>query len=226
MKNKGLVLDFTSLLDVIMILLFIVLSNVSQATEQKNNKAYDELQAVQSELLELSDENSNMRNELEELKNAYEELLDDYEYLKITSDYDANDTSVYEEAIQRTTRVVLLCETGVNEDTGNQEVLINIYTAKNESDEPSYATSVSIEHRFNLSKEERQIFKAEQVTEFTKILSELLEEEVNPIIWLSVQYAYDDENFSNSDLEIISDAVGNLERVYSKACYIEEIKIY
>lgn len=243
MKKKELILDFTSLLDVIMILLFVVIGNMSLATIETGAAAEQELAEKQAQVEELSGEmeellsqiesvqeleqkNADLELELKVLQENYAALWDEYDYLKIVSDFDASDTSVYGKVIERMTKVVLLCETGKNEETGKQEVEVGVYLVSMDEERKSHVASVVLEHDFSLSKEERAVLVAEHVTEVTKVLSDALRGETEDIVWFSVQYSYDDENFSNSDLEIISEAIGNLERSFSKTCFIEKIKIY
>lgn len=257
MKKRELILDFTSLLDVIMILLFVVISNMSLASANANAAAREETEAAQEalateqlqtkeaaekiaeltgELAELSgrlaelqgveQKNADLELELKVLLENHTALLEEYDYLKIITDFDANDTSVYGQVIERMTKVLLLCETGTGEETGNPEVRIGIYRAGGAEEENSYVTSVVLVHDFALSKEERAEVMATQVTELTKALSGALREDSEAVVWCSVQYAYDDANFSQSDLEVIGEAIRNLERSFSKTCFMEKIKIY
>ena len=76
-----------------------------------------------------------------------------------------------------------------------------------------------------MTKEERTRLIAEQVTEVTKVLSTVISDVDLEMMWFSVQYYYEDENFSNIDLEIINEAIKNIERIFSKSCYIEKIKL-
>lgn len=243
MKRKELILDFTSLLDVIMILLFVVISNINQASLTINEEAERAVVEAQSQIEELNDERDDLlrqleniignelsyadiSSQLEELKSKYEMLQNEYDYLKITTNYDAGDMSVYEAAIERMARVVLICNTDENNMTGNYEVKIDIYLDGNMNGESSFIESVIIEHNLNLSREEREKFNAEQVLKVTKVLSEVLRDVDEKMIWVSIQYAYDDENFSNSDLRIIKESINNLERSFSRTCYVDDIKLY
>ncbi len=254
MKKRELILDFTSLLDVIIILLFIVVSNMSLVSMKTSEAAEEEANAAQKTLAEvqlqaeeavlkaeqLEEELAAKRAEFEQLQQDYTDmdlelkvlvenhtaLLEEYDYLKIITDFDASDTSAYEAVIKRMAKVLFLCETAVNEETGLQEVRIGIYRAAGAMEEKSYVTSVVLVHDFSLSKEARAELAANQVTELTKALSGALRESTEDVVWCTVQYAYDDENFSQSDLEIISEAIRNLERSFSKPCYMEKIKIY
>lgn len=247
MKKRQLILDFTSLLDVIMILLFVVISNMSIASLKVNEEANQSAIEAGAQIDRLTGEKKELLLQLEtakekgaeyeqaymeadsllnELKDKYAKLQEDYDYLKIVTDYDSDNTLVYEEALKRMAKIVLICETGADEATGKPFVEVKIYRSQAGADNQSNAESVKIVHDFSLSKEERAKYNAEQIIDVTKALSGVLRNEQNDIIWFSVQYEYDDENFSNTDLEIISKAVENLERSFSKACYVEEVKLY
>lgn len=250
MKKRELILDFTSLLDVIMILLFVVISNMSLASVNANAAAKEETEAVKEalaaeqlqaeeaaekiaelneKLAELSDvnqKNADLELELKVLLENHTALLEEYDYLKIITDFDASDTSAYGQVLKRMTKVLLLCETGRNEETGFPEVRIGIYRSGGTEEEKTYVTSVVLAHDFSLTKAERAELAAGQVTELTKALSGVLRENTEEVIWCTVQYAYDDENFSQSDLEVIGEAIRNLERSFSKTCFMEKTKIY
>lgn len=219
MKKKELILDFTSLLDVIMILLFVVISNMNQTSLAINEEAEKAVAEAQSQY-------ADMNSRLEELQNEYNMLQNEYDYLKITTDYDADDTSVYEATIERMAKVVLICNTDENDLTGNYEVKIDLYLDGNMNGESTFLESVIIEHDLDLSREEREKFNAEQVLNVTKVLSGALRDVDKEMIWVSIQYAYDDENFSSSDLRIIKESIHNLQRSFSKTCYVDEIKLY
>ncbi|MBE5931231.1 MAG: hypothetical protein E7268_09300 [Lachnospiraceae bacterium] len=250
MKKRELILDFTSLLDVIMILLFVVISNMSLVSANANAAAREETEAAKealaaeqmqaeeaaekiaelnaklAELEEVKQNNADLELELKVLLENHTALLEEYDYLKIITDFDASDTSAYGQVIKRMTKVLLLCETGENEETGFPEVRVGIYRSGGTEEEKTYVTSVVLVHDFSLTKDERAELAAGQVTELTKALSGALRENTEEVVWCSVQYAYDDENFSQSDLEVIGEAIGNLERSFSKTCFMEKIKIY
>ena len=254
MKKRELILDFTSLLDVIMILLFVVISNMNLASLSANEEVKAEKDAVQSALereqaegiaaaekiRELESVLAEQEQRIKELQQAKEEkelelkvllenheaLLEEFDYLKIITDFDASDTSAYGQVIERMTKVLLLCDTGQNPETGNTEVTVGIYRSSGKQEEKSYVSSVVLVHDFSLTGQERESLAARQVTELTKSLSGALRESSEAVVWCSVQYAYDDVSFSQSDLEIIEEAIRNLERSFSKTCFMEKIKIY
>ncbi len=250
MKKRELILDFTSLLDVIMILLFVVISNMSLVSANANAAAKEEAEAAKQaltaeqlqgeeaaeeiaelteklkELEEIKQNNADLELELQVLLENHKALLEEYDYLKIITDFDASDTTAYAEVIRRMTKVLLLCETGTDEATGLPVVRVGIYRSGGTEEEKTYVDSVEFMHDFSLSKEERAKLTARQVTELTKALSGALRESEEKVVWCTVQYAYDDENFSQSDLEVIGESIRNLERSFSKTCFMEKIKIY
>lgn len=243
MKKKELVLDFTSLLDVILILLFIVIANMNQASAAAGEELTAQLteadariQILEQEKTALSSQleemnireakNAGVIQELEQLKEQYAALQEEYDHLKITTNYDEDDVSVYQAAIEKTTRAVLICDTALNADTGNQEVKVDIYLGGEGEAKQSYVSSVVLVHDFSLSAEERERLWADQTVDMTMALSSALREDTGKIAWFSIQYHYDDKNFANSDIEIISKAIENLEHSFGIPCYAEEMKIY
>lgn len=211
MKKRELILDFTSLLDVIMILLFVVLHNMNQASLAAHEEAERALAGVQSQVEALADER--------------DDLLGQVEDLKIISGHDADDMSVFKAAIGRMAKITLICTTEGNDETDNYGVRVDIYLGTDPNDAQSLADSVIIEHDLNLTREERMRFNAGQVTKVTKVLENILKDVDLKWLWFSIQYTYEDENFSNSDLEILNRSISDLERVLSKSCYIDKIKL-
>ena len=243
MKKRELMLDFTSLLDVILILLFIVIANMNQASLAVGEELTAQLTQADSRVQTLEDEreelisqleemrineadNAALQQQLEQLKEDYEALLEEYDHLKITTNYDEDDLSVYQAAIEKNTRVVLMCDAELNTVTGNQEVTVDIYLDGGREGNQSYVSSVVLVHDFGLSGEERQRLWADQTVEMTMALSSALREDTGRMAWFSIQYHYDDENFANSDIEIIKKAIENLEHSFGIPCYAEEMKIY
>ncbi|MGN0401406.1 MAG: hypothetical protein ACI4HQ_03980 [Acetatifactor sp.] len=243
MKKRELILDFTSLLDVIMILLFIVISNMAKASASRSEDAAQSLAEAEAQLEALAEEREELLEqlaqeqkngeelskttaELQELQLKYHELQKEYDYFKITSEFEEDDLSVYELAMERMTRVVLICETGINPETGNNQVKINIYQSNEGTGEHTLVNSVTLEHHLEMTREERAKLKAEQIIDVTGAFTEVLRENEKDILWFSVQYNYDDVNFSKTDLDVIAEAVNNLERRFGKVCFTEEIKMY
>lgn len=236
-------LDFTSLLDVILILLFIVIANMNQASAaageeltaqlaeagvriQVMEQERDQLLSQLEEMRIGEAENAALRQEFEQLQEQYASLQEEYDHLKITTNYDEDDVSVYQAAIEKTTRVVLICDTVLNSATGNQEVNVDIYLDGEGEGKQSYVSSVVLVHDFSLSAEQRERLWADQTVDMTMALSAALREDAGKMAWFSIQYHYDDKNFANSDIEIINRAIENLEHSFGIPCYAEEMKIY
>ena len=188
MKKKELMLDFTSLLDVILILLFIVIANMNQASAAVGEELTAQLtdseariHMLEEERTQLSAQLEEMRiseaenaaaiQELDQLQERFEALQEEYDHLKITTNYDEDDVSVYREAIEKTTRVVLMCDTSLNTVTGNQEVKVDIYLDSGEDGKQSYVSSVVLVHDFSLLAEERERRWADQTVDMTMALS-------------------------------------------------------
>lgn len=236
-------LDFTSLLDVILILLFIVIANMNQASAAAGEELTAQLteadariQVMEQEreqlLSQLEEmrigeaENAALRQEFEQLQEQYASLQEEYDHLKITTNYDEDDVSVYQAAIEKTSHVVLICDTALNSATGNQEVNVDIYLDGAGEGKQSYVSSVVLVHDFSLSAEQRERLWADQTVDMTMALSAALREDAGKMAWFSIQYHYDDKNFANSDIEIINRAIENLEHSFGIPCYAEEMKIY
>ena len=243
MKKRELMLDFTSLLDVILILLFIVIANMNQASLAVGEELTAQLTQADAKVQTLEDEreeiisqledmrineadNAALQQQLDQMEESYAALQEEYDHLKIITDYDEDDISVYQAAIEKTPRVVLMCDTALNSVTGNQEVTVDIYLDGGREGNQSYVSSVVLVHDFNLSGAERQRLWADQTVEMTMALSSALREDTGRMAWFSIQYHYDDRNIANSDIEIIKKAIENLEHSFGIPCYAEEMKIY
>lgn len=243
MKKKELMLDFTSLLDVILILLFIVIGNMNHsamAAEEEFTtqltQAETRIQALDAERERLTsqleamhiseEENAALSEELAQLKGKYAALMDEYDHLKIITDYDENDVSVYRAAIEKITRAVLICNAGPDVGAGNHQVTVDIYIDEAGEGQQAHVGSVAILHDFSLYGEERERLIAEQTIDMTKALSAALRDHQGKMAWFSIQYSYNDANIANSDIEIINRAIDNLEHSFGIPCYAEEMKIY
>ena len=82
-KNKGIVLELTSLLDVIMIMLFWVMTDVSASADSQKEDAKAQVQAVTQQLEEQkqksADELENLRKNMQkQIDEAYKKALDGY----------------------------------------------------------------------------------------------------------------------------------------------------
>lgn len=242
MKKRELILDFTSLLDVIMILLFVVIHNMNQASLSANKEIESALAEARSQVEALSGERDDLLAqaedilgrevdyadiglELETMKQDHEALENEYAYLKIISDRNADDMSVFKATIERMAKITLICTTEENEETDKYEVRVDVYLGTDQNDAQSLIDSITIEHNLDLTRDERMRFNAGQVTKVTKVFENMLKDVDLKLLWFSIQYTYEDENFSNLDLEILSKSISDLERVLSKSCYIDKIKL-
>lgn len=74
MKNKGIAIELTALLDVILIMLFWVMLNMEDQTEKAKTDAAEAIAAQQAEFDRKSDE---LKTELDTVKAQYERFLDE-----------------------------------------------------------------------------------------------------------------------------------------------------
>ncbi len=201
MKKKNIILDFTSLLDIIMILLFVVLLNTQQ-------NAANEIEKSESTIQQLSIENDVLKKETEAIE------LDS-----------ANHVEVYGSVIDKMTKINLICTTSVDTETGASIVNIDVVVNTQEDSISTAKETFVIPHELDLSSGERKILIANQTTDFSELLYNILEIDDSPLYWFMVQYDYNNVDFTYSDLNIIYDSIDNVELSLSKECYIEEINI-
>ncbi len=224
MKKRELVLDFTSLLDVILILLFVVIANMNQISVS-SAKEYEQSVSLAHEQLQISQNHEKELNiQLEELNEQYRALQNNYEYLKLSAKQDTSSPSDYKTILQSLTKLTLFCQPQWNLSSNQHEVKVDIYCTSDQTEAQSYFSSFAIIHDFTLSRQERIKLHAQQVLELTNLFSSLpLDNSCG--VWCSIQYPYEDENFSNSDLTLMKSALTNLERSLSLPCYTEEIQV-
>ncbi|MCM1287619.1 MAG: hypothetical protein NC240_04865 [Clostridium sp.] len=216
-KKKNLILDFTSLLDVIMILLFVVICNMSNASLEANENAKKSQESL-----------ADAEIKMEDMQGKLDALSADNEALKMElSEYQINDgdpvpSEAYKAMLDSTTKVIMKCETGMDTETNKHMVSIDIVIKhKNET---ARQTTAKIIHDFDLSRKERDAFNAKQIGSMKAELEKYLTYTDTKLIWVLIEYDYRDENFSNADLEIICDAVDMIEADKNITCYIEEMK--
>ncbi|GEM_PF-1390502 len=246
MKKRELILDFTSLLDIIMIILFLVLGSVSESAATAQDEAQtakeqaiarmkqieeltaqveelsDKLAAQSDDADKLSEQIEAAQKSYDELSVRYDALLGDYEYLKLISDYGADDSKVYEAVIERTGKVVLYCNSDKNDD-GKDVAVFSIYT---DAGEEGFVLSgtFEVEHDTAMSSQERADYKARSITAATQFLLDVLREDESSMLWFSIYYDYDDLNISSFDMEVIEAAIDNLELRFDKRCYYIRFK--
>jgi len=255
MRKRELILDFTSLLDVIMIILFLVLGSVNansmqaaddakaaglkaQELERQNLELTTKLESSQAEVAKLNEELEKYREELAKVKSQldssvseasyselqvkYDALLADYEYLKIISDASEYDSKVYEEAIERTGKVILYC-TSVMSEKGTA-VQFDLYSDADGDGVMEFQDEFLITHDMTMDSAQRTTYKAEMINQATQFLIGSVRDDESDLLWFSIYYDYDDVNISSFDMEVMEGAIDNLEVKFDKRCYYIKFK--
>lgn len=208
MKKRNLILDFTSLLDVILILLFIVLANMNQSSLEAIEQAQTTTQVLESQVEILTQENQEYQESLERIQTQATENVD-----------------IYASVIDEMTKVTLICETSIHPDTADPEVHVAIYVDMGTTGQKTLAATYVIVHESGLTTSQRQILSANQILDLSQVLTGVLDAQQSPLIWFMVQYDYDDALFTYSDLTILNSAIANVELGLSVPCYLEKIYI-
>lgn len=204
MKKRDLVLDFTSLLDIIMIILFVVISGMGQASLDAQKEAQEQMEenyaALQKELEQLTKENNLYKKE------------------------DADKALLYESLMEHAKKLTLICIPSINSDkAGGNEVEIKIYSDET-TEEQEETDSVIFTHNFELTREERLLKNAEAQADMYHALENIIREGEPELVFITVEYTYEDKNFSQADLNNIMGAVDDIERNYPVKCYIDKLK--
>lgn len=231
MKKRDLVLDFTSLLDVIMIILFVVISSMGQASFNAKEEAQrqieenagiqQELKIAQQSLQNLQDEYDEMGESNEELQKQIEELLKENNLYK-TEDIDKG--LLYESLMEESKKVTLICTPYINSNKSNSnEVEITLYSGESGSEQEALDI-VIFTHDFDLTREERIAKNAKMQADMYRSLEKLIKGNNLELVFITIEYTYGDKNFSQTDLNNIIKAVDDLERNYSITCYIDKVK--
>lgn len=239
MRKKNIALDFTSLLDIIMILLFVVISTVgiSSLNIKKELEAESEKkQAAETELALKVEELSNKNEEAESLRAGYEEQKEELEGLRdenamlkaLTFQSNIDEGRLYESLMRKSKKLTLICRPrALTDEKGREneahEVEVKVYSAEGTGDMEELSTVV-IEHDFGLTREERQRKNSEMREYLYAALAEVVKASEAELYLISVQYSYGDVNFSQTDLDIIEEAIRDLERRLNKSCYVERLK--
>lgn len=218
MKKRDLVLDFTSLLDVIMIILFVVVSNMGQNAlniQAETQKKAEELQNITKKLIQ---ENEDLKKQNEDLKKQNELLS------ARAGESDITESEVLAALLKKSAQITLDCNTYVDEEkSDSNRVDITIYKSKGTEDQESNGT-ISFSHNLNLSTEEREAKNAAMQRDMFIKLKNVIEPLDVELVIISIQYKYDDVNFSISDLNNIVGAIEDLERELNITCFVDNIK--
>lgn len=210
MKKRDLVLDFTSLLDIIMIILFVVISGMGQASLD-----------AQSEAREQMEENAGTQRELEILKEQYDRLQKEN---NLYHPEDVDKILLYESLMEHAQKITLICTPYINFDKADgNEVEITIYSG-DASDGQEKTDAIIFTHNFDLTREERLVKNAEAQAALYHSLEGLIKGKETELVFITVEYTYEDKNFSQTDLNNIVGAVNDIERNYPVKCYIDKIK--
>lgn len=231
MKKRDLVLDFTSLLDVIMIILFVVLSDMGQASfdaKQEAQKQIEENVAIQQKLEDSQKALIDLQNECDEMAISNEELQKQVEELiKENNLYAAEDIDLallYEGLMAKSKKIVLICTPYINSNkSDSNEVEITVYSGEY-ADEQEALDVVIFTHDFNLTRDERIARNAEMKADMYRALESIVKDNDLELVFITIEYTYGDKNFSQTDLNNIIGAVDNIERNYSITCYIDKVK--
>ena len=235
MKKKDLVLDFTSLLDVIMIILFVVISNMGQASLDAKEAAEAKMEeniGIQQNLSDTQQTLSNLQNDYneliisnEKLQNQLDELLlENNLYKAKAGKTDIEEKQLYESLMNQSKKITLICEPYINPNKSDENAVeITIYSAET-GDEQKSLDVVTFTHNFDLTRNERSIKNAEMQADMYRALEKIIKDNDLKFALITVEYMYNDKNFSQTDLNNIIGAVEDIERKYSITCYIDKIK--
>lgn len=236
MKKRDIVLDFTSLLDVIMIILFLIISGIKQSADQTDNSMTEKdgrIAELESELDKLSSELDNSLSELEKelsekntLISDYDELKNEYELvLSEKGSADIQDDKLLETLLKKSDKLVFNCSSfSKDDDPDVASVEVKIYYAENGND-PEETNTIVFTHDFRLNSEERKKKNAAMQSNLYKLLKDEISSSDSECILATIQYSYNDKNISQSDLDIIYGALNDIETSESKKCFTDKVKL-
>jgi len=229
MTKKNILLDFTSLLDVIMIILFVVICKLGQASLEANvNAEAAQQQAAETqEALETAEASLEAMTQQEAALTAkVEELEAENATLKAMEGEESFDRDqVLENLLGDSISLQLICTTYTDETkSASNLVSITIYEGL-ETEEMEASRIVTFVHDFELSPEKRALRNAQMQKELFEALKAAWEGTDAEFVLVTVQYTYSDVNFSKTDLDLIYGAVEDLERECNIKCFINKIKL-
>lgn len=231
MKKRDLVLDFTSLLDVIMIILFVVISSMGQASfdakemaqnQMKENAGIQqELEVSRQDLADIQNKYEDMTTYCDSLQQQIKELLKENNLYK-TEDIDRG--LLYESLMEKSKKITLICKPYINSNKSDgNEVEITVYSSET-GEEQEALDIVTFTHNFDLSRDDRIVKNAEMQADMYKSLENLIRDTDLDLVFFTIEYTYGDKNFSQTDLNNIVRAIDDIERNYSVTCYIDKVK--
>jgi len=214
-RRQNIALDFTSLLDVILIILFIVIGSMNQASIDAGKASAQAVANAQIRIEDLEKDNGQLHNELDE---ARAELA----MMKAEIEYDPGDAENTFDLLRGITKVVLDCSTSIDPAVKNSTVTIRISVIRNGGQEQTDLEVVSLLHDHSLSGAEREQLRSEQVQTLANVLIDGLRQDAFPVFWLTIQYDYDDIHFTYSDINVIQQAVDIAQLQLEKTFYVDE----
>ena len=214
-----------------MIILFVVISSMGQASfnakeeaqkqMEENAGIQQELEIAQQSLQNLQYEYDEMGANNQELQKQVQELLKENNLYK-TEDIDKG--LLYESLMEKSKKITLICTPYINSNKSNSnEVEITVYSGESGAEQEALDI-VIFTHNFDLTREERIAKNAEMQADMYSSLENLIKGNDLELIFITIEYTYGDKNFSQTDLNNIIKAVDDLERNYSITCYIDKVK--
>ena len=242
MNKRNILLDFTSLLDVIMIILFVVICKLGQASMEVNasaqearaeaEAAQEQLEAARSSIEKLETRDTLQTQIIDELEardvmqdSIIEELETENAELKAAAGEESFDRDkVLEELLSDSVSLQLICASYEDEEKSASN-LVNITIYKDQGvGEMEAGRIVTFVHDFDLSPERRAVKNAQMQRELYEALYAVWKESEPDFLLITVEYNYHDPNFSKTDLDLINGAVEDLERECGVKCFINKVK--
>ena len=222
-------LDFTSLLDVIMILLFIVLTSIGNKAITAQEQLTESLAEADSRINELEKKNEDLQNDLTDIEATYQELNSQFETLSqqyndllLIHEKSLDNSDIYSAVINKITKILLVCNPEQDKRTGDWNVAIELYLGKNYNKETQYINTTSIIHDLNLSNSDRKVFNEKQTNQIVEFLDSNLDNHDVDAFYIILQYPYSDENISSLDLSVLEESIKRYELKTNVKCIVEE----
>ena len=234
--KRGNNLDFTPLLDVIMILLFVILAGIgrraavtrAELTEaeiriaelDESREALEESVGLLEESVALLEEQNRVMTE------QFDEISQQYGDLRAITEYDRDHLYAYPAVLRRVTKLTLVCMPEEDIHTGDWSVHVDLYMDNDYDNDLVYLGTHTLIHDYELTQEQRRLLTARQELETTGFLSQYLEQDVTEYCYVTIQYPVNDAHFSSIDLDILEKSVNNTQSRLGLRCYIERAGIF
>ena len=186
--------------------------------QQNLSDTQQTLSNLQNDYNELIISNEKLQNQLDEL------LLENNLYKAKAGKTDIEEKQLYESLMNQSKKITLICEPYINPNKSDENAVeITIYSAET-GDEQKALDVVTFTHNFDLTRNERSIKNAEMQADMYRALEKIIKDNDLKFALITIEYVYNDKNFSQTDLNNIIGAVEDIERKYSITCYIDKIK--